>query len=133
MDTDAADILVSRDFKINMLNSVSSRKIDSICQRLILSQFISDSTHFTENSTSLIGIILTTNPELIYLPGVGEPCFDLQVRYHCPIFGLLNFKKAKIHTFKRHIWLFDKGNYTLLRQQASNINWEQLKNSTINI
>ncbi|XP_053388703.1 uncharacterized protein LOC128551811 [Mercenaria mercenaria] len=132
VDTGIPDIIVTGDFNINMQNPDVSRKISSLCQRLSLTQCISDPTHFTENSSSLIDIILTSNHRLIHASGVGVPCLDQQVRFHCPIFGLINFKKSKIHTFKRHIWLFDKGNYQLLREKAANINWHQLKHTNIN-
>lgn len=85
-DTNAYDILITGDFNLDMTDNRSSKKINDLCQEYNLSQIISEPTHFTENSRSLIDLIMTSNVADILLSGVGEPFFDQNIRYHCPIF-----------------------------------------------
>jgi hypothetical protein len=83
VDSGIPNIIIMGDFNIKMLNSTASRKLISLSQQLYLTQLISEPTHFTESSNSLIDIILTSNPLFIYTVGVGDPCLDQPVRYHC--------------------------------------------------
>ena len=133
VDTGISNIIVTGDFNINMLDTTSARKLHSLCQQFSLSSCISEPTHFTENSASLIDNILTSNENLIFLSGVGDPFLNQNVRYHCPIFGLINLKLNKNKTFKRHVWIFDKGDYQQLRNKALNINWNNLIHKNIDI
>ena len=132
VDTGITDIIITGDFNINMSDATSARKINSLCQQLSLFQCISDPTHFTEHSSSTIDLILTSNKDIIKMSGTGDPCLEQATRYHCPIFCFLNLKSIKHPVFKRNIWLFDKGNYQLLREHVSNINWEHIKDNNIN-
>ena len=97
-DTNAYDILITGDFNLDMTDNRSSKKINDLCQEYNLSQIISEHTHFTENSRSLTDLIMTSNVDDILLSTVtvGEPFFDQNIRYHCPIFCVLNFEKPKI-------------------------------------
>ena len=94
---------------------------------------ITDPTHFTETSNSIIDLFLTSNKTDVLLSGVGEPFLEQNIRYHCPIYCILKFDKPKLKPFSRHIWLFDRGNYESLSQEISNTNWDMLKNNDINI
>ena len=49
------------------------------------------------------------------------------------IYGIFKFSKPKIKTFKRHIWSYDKGNYDILRDKASSIDWGSLQDDDIDI
>ena len=42
---------------------------------------------------SVIDLLFVKNKDSILTAGVGEPCLDMHVRYHCPIFGVFNFLK----------------------------------------
>ena len=53
------------------------------------------------------------------------------IRYHCPVYGILKFAKLKRKTFKRHIWDYEKGNYQSLREQASLVDWPALYDDNI--
>ena len=72
---------------------------------------MSESTHFTENSSSLIDLFLTSNINNILISGVGEPCLEQNIRYHCPIFCVFKFTEIVSSIFTRNIWLYDKGDY----------------------
>ena len=57
------------------------------------------------------------------LSGVGDPFLSSGIRFHCPVYTLLKFKKPKLKSFKRHIWLYDEGNYDLLHDKATTTDW----------
>ena len=54
IDTGVSDVIVTVDFNFNFLNSQSRRKIDTLCTQFSLYQSISQPTHYTEYSSSLI-------------------------------------------------------------------------------
>ena len=131
IDTGIMDIVITGDFNYNMLNDVTKRKISSICQQFSLQQCIDQPTHFTENSCSLIDLIFVSNEDNALFCGVGEPFLSQDVRFHCPVFGILNFSKPKSKSFTRHIWSYDRGDFNLLREKASLTDWNLLKNEDI--
>ena len=63
--------------------------------------------------------------------GVGDPFLHQDIRYHCPIYGILNFCKPKRKAFSRRIWQYDHGNYDLLRQKAVDTDWNLLRHDNI--
>ena len=116
-----------------MLSQQTSRKIDTVCQTFSLSQIISEPTHFTEHSSSLIDLLVVSNKDHVLLSGVGDPFLTQQVRYHCPIYGIFKFSKPKQMSFKRHVWYYERGDYNLLRNKASEIDWDTLQNDDIDV
>ena len=74
-------------------------------------------THFTENSFSLIVLLLVSNKDRIIVSGVGDPFLRQDIRYYCPVFGVFNFSKPKIKCFKRRVWQYDRGDYDLLKKR----------------
>ena len=72
-----------------------------------------------------------SNKDNLILSGVGDPFLNQQMRYHCPIFGILKFSKPKSKSFSRHIWDYNNGDYNLLREKASQMDWESLKDDNI--
>ena len=131
VDTGIADIIITGDF--NMLNSQYACKINSLCQQFSLYQSISEPTHFTENSSSLIDLLLVSNKDRIIFSGVGDPFLQQYLRYHCPVFGVFNFSKPKIKCFKRRVWQYDRGDYDLLKQKAYSSDWNSPQNPEINV
>lgn len=113
VDTGITDILITGDFNFNILNPQTARKIESFCTIFSLYQSIKQPTHFTENSSSLIDIVLVSNKDNLIITGVGEPFLNQEIRYHCPVFGILKFTKPRQKTFTRHIWSYDNANYNL--------------------
>ena len=55
------------------------------------------------------------------------------MRYHCPTFGILKFSKTKSKSFDRHTWDYNNGDYDLLRDKTSEIDWNSLNNDNIDI
>ena len=60
-DTTINDIIVVGNFNLYMQKPTSSRKIETLCQMNNLSNIISEPTHFTESSSTLIDLFLVTN------------------------------------------------------------------------
>ena len=122
VDTNVDDIIVTGDFNYDMLKPQSSSKINSVCLRYGLSSVVSEPTHFTESSSSLIDLILLSTKLDILYSGVGEPFLDQNIRYHCPVYGLLNMSTPKKTTFKRRVWKYDDGEYGTLRRNVAEFN-----------
>ena len=78
------------------MNDVTNRKILSICQLFSVHQYITEPTHFTEISYSLLDIILVSNKNSVITCGAGSPFLTQDIRYHCPVYGILKFSKPKI-------------------------------------
>ena len=133
VDTGTSDIIITGDFNFNVLNSQAKKKIDSLCSQFSLHQLLTDPSHFTEHSSSLLDLILVSNKEHLILHGVGGPFLDQQLRYHCPIYGFCKFSKPKAKAFTRHIWMYNNGNFSLLREKASSIDWHALENDDISL
>ena len=84
-------------------------------------------THFTEHSSSIIDLTFASNKNNILLSGVGDPFFDQNVRYHCPVYFVLNFHKNVAPAFYRHIRFFDRGDFQSLSRDIRETDWESLK------
>ena len=97
LDTGITDIIITGDFNYNLLNPVSSRKIDSLCTEFSLFQSINQSTHFTENSSSLIDVLMVSNKDYLILSVVGDPFLNQQIRYTAPFMEFSNFQNPKIN------------------------------------
>ena len=90
-------------------------------------QSITEPTHYTERSEpSLIDVILVHNPDSLVASGVEQ-----NLRFHCPIFGLLKFQKTKVKSYTRQIWNYALGNYDLLRAKASETGWDSLRHASL--
>ena len=133
VDTGVSDIIVTGDSNLYMLNPQTARKISSSCDQFSLHQMIKDPTHFTENSSSLIDLVLVSNEDHVIHCGVGDPFLQQELRYHCPVFGVFSFSKPKRKSFKRHIWRYEQGDYNLLRQRAATTDWTAFNNPNINV
>ena len=114
-DTNISNILITGDFNLDIL-----------CQQFNFEQIINEPTHFTENSSSLIDLILTSNRNTILLSGVCEPFLEQNIRYHCPVFCVLTFSKPLAPLYKRRVFIYDRGNYQALTD------WQTLKSENIN-
>ena len=132
MDSSISNIIITVDFNINQLNPTSNKKINTLCNKFNLFHLIEEPTHYTENSSSLIDLLFVTNKESVLTSGVGEPCLDTNIRYHCPIFGVFNFLKPKRTSVRRVIWKYDQDDYNTLKSYLNDINWNELKSNDIN-
>ena len=55
------------------------------------------------------------------------------MRYHCPVYFVLNFHKIIAPASHRHIWLYERGDYQSFSRDIHETNWEPLKNNDIDI
>ena len=133
VDTGIDDVIITGDLNLNMSNPQSACKIQSLSEQFSLCQCISEPTHFTEHSSSLIDILLLTKPNHLILSGVGDPFLQQDVRYHCPINGIFNFGKQKKKSNIRHIWKYEQGDYVTLKHMVNTFDWTSLKHEDINI
>ena len=116
INTGINNMIITGDFNFNTLNSQSARKIQSLSQQFSLRQCISEPTHFTEHSSSLIDLLQLTKPNHLFFCGVGDPFLQQDVRYHCLIYGIFNFAKPKQKSYTRHICKYDQGDYVTLKK-----------------
>ena len=133
LDTQINNIIITGDFNLDILRHPTSRKVSELCEQFSLHQTITDPTHFTENSSSLIDIILTSDKNNLIYSGVAEPFLQQDVRYHCPVYGVFKYTKASRKSFTRRIWSFDRGDYDLLRNKVADTDWDSLSDPDVNI
>jgi hypothetical protein len=128
VDTGINTIVVLGDFNEDQLKP-QNNKMSNIFVKYNMNQFINEPTHFTENSSSCINLISSTDPNVIDLIHVGQPFLNVNVRYHCPIYGIFKVPKTLHTCFKRRIWLYDRGNYNQYREKLQRVDWDELINS----
>ena len=97
-NTNITDLIILGDFNYNMLTN-DNNKIRDTMLHYNLSQVIKDATHFTENSSSLIDLILLRNTANMLTSGVIDNFLTEQIRYHCPIIVLLKFLRPSVKTY----------------------------------
>ena len=83
---------------------------------------IQELTHFTEHSSSLIDILIVSNKRHVIKCCVSDPFLHQDTRYHCPIYGILNFCKPKRKAFKRRIWKYEQVITIFLDKKQQKIN-----------
>ena len=70
---------------------------------------------------------------MFYIRKSALPCLN-QVRYHLPITGVLNHPTIVNASFKRNIFLYDKGDYESYRNLLSVVDWDEIfRNDDIDI
>ena len=109
------DIVILGDFNCNMHNNNLPNRLQNLILSYDLCQLIDEPTHFTENSSTLIDLAIVNNPSNVLFSDVISPIVPNLVRFHCPILVTLKFRKSIQKTFKREVWLYDRGNYNHYR------------------
>ena len=133
IDTEHNNIIATGDFKLNMLTNNTARKIHSLCSEFALHQSIAEPTHYTETSSSLIDLILVHNQDSLVASGVGDPFLEQDLRFHCPIFGLLKFTEPNPKLYTRQIWNYGRGVFQLLRAKTAETDWDALRHENFDI
>lgn len=132
-DTNIDNILITGDFNLDILKQSSNRKITDLCQYFNLEQLITEPTHFTETSSSIIDIFLTANKNNILISGVGEPFLEQNIRYHCPVYCVINFNKIKTPVYRRKVYLYDRGDYQAFAADLRQTDWNIIKSDDIDV
>ena len=73
LDTQINNIVVTGDFYLDIYRHQTARKVFEICEQFSLYQTVTEPTHYTENSSSLIDIVLTSDKSNLINSGVAEP------------------------------------------------------------
>ena len=124
-DTDISQIIILGHFNRDINKTSSCNKINSICQQYKLRRMITEQTHFTERSSSLIDIILVSNPSSSILSGVGDLFLNQEIRFHCSIF--IVFKFLKLHKSQlKDIFGNTKTVTMKTKEKFRNSDWESL-------
>ena len=126
-NTNIDNIIIAGDFNSDFMN-VNHSKMKNLIASYNFNQVITDPTHFTENSRSLIDLIICKNVRNVLTSFVSDPFIPDLVRYHCPVVVVLKFIKPKQHVYKRHIWLYDRGDYENFRRIINSSNWDTIIN-----
>jgi hypothetical protein len=130
---DTHDIIITGDFNINQLSDNHRNKISSLLTQYSFQQLITEPTYMTEHSSSLLDLVMVNNPTSVLHTEVGPPLLN-QVRYHLPITGVLNHPTIVNASFKRKIFLYDKGDYESYRNLLSVVDWDGIfRNDDIDI
>ena len=87
-----------------------------------MSQLISQSTHFRQNSHSCIDLIIMDQPNLIVDSGVQSSLH--KNCQHEIIYGVTNLQIPSPPPFKRRVWKYHKANVESLRSDISRVDWE---------
>ena len=132
IDTKIKNILITGDLNENQLNSADT-KIKNISSNYDFYQLITEPTSITENSSTLIDLFLTNNPQNITYSAVCEPFLDVNIRYHRPIVALINSPKQTDFIVRRKIWLYNRGDYENFRSNIGNKEWDPLFNNQLSI
>ena len=130
-DTNIQHILITGDFNLDILKQPFNKKVLDLCQHFSLDQLINEPTHYTESSSSIIDLFLTSNINNVLLSGVGDPILDQNIRYHCPVYCVLKFDKLITPIYTRHIWLYDRGDYESFSRDLNDIDWSSINNDDI--
>ena len=125
-DTNVPNITITGDFNLDVSKHASYRKINDLCQHFNLEKIITEPTHHTGNSDSVIDLFLMANKNRVLLNGVGEPYLDQNIRYHCPVYCVYNFDKIITPSFTRNIYLYHLGDYQTHTLSWTYWNWLEL-------
>ena len=117
------DLVILGDFNSDLLKPMHANRIQNLTNSYNLHQLIDEPTHYTENSSSLLDLAIVSKPENVVYSGVSSPFIPDLIRYHCPIIVTLKFRKPIQKPFKRHIWLYDKGDYNKYKRLLSENDW----------
>ena len=120
------DIINVGDFNTDMKNPNASTKIQNLSSSYNFRQLIDKPTHYTENSSSVIDLVLVSKPENVLYSDVVSPFIPNPVRYHCQTVLYLKYRKLVSKVYKPHIWQYDRGDYNEFRHRLSQVNWDHV-------
>ena len=115
-NTNISDIIIVGDLNNDLLTPSKCKHLKDLMTNYGLTQLINEPTNFTEQSSSLIDIIMTSKVNTIIASEVCDPFLPSLVRYHCPVAVILSFLKFKAQNYKRRIWKYDEADYNKYRQ-----------------
>ena len=93
-----------------------------LIQEYSLTQLITEDTHYTENSSSLIYLILARSKTHVLTSGIIDTFIPNQIRYHCPTIVLLKFLRPVSKTYTRRIWNYKLTDFDKFRSSLTEYN-----------
>ena len=119
-NTSISDIIITGDFNFNMAQNALN-KMSELILEYNLTQLISEPTHVTEHSSSILDLILVRNKNVL-LSGVADPFIPNQIRYHSPVIVLLKFTRPVTKSIKRRVWYYKLEDYEKYRLELTERN-----------
>ena len=98
--------------------------VPDLCLLSCFELIINEPTHYTENSSSLSDLILTSNRNTILLSGVGAPFLEQNMSYHCPLFCVLTFSKLLASLYKHRVFIYERDNYQAFSNDLVQTDWQ---------
>ena len=80
--------MIAGDFNSDFMNTNHS-KMKNLISSYNINQVITDPTHFTESSHSLIDLVICKNVGNVLTSFLSDPFILDLVRYHCPVVVVL--------------------------------------------
>lgn len=121
-NTKISKIIITGDFDANLLtNNYQSEYLINIMNMYNMTQLIEEPNHFTEETCTLLDVIIVSDSNILEKAYVGDCFLDQNVRYHCPVYASLTLCNQTSHSFKREIWLFNQGDYVSYRNSLNSI------------
>ena len=103
--------------------SFKGKNIESATSQFGLYQLINESTHLSENSSSCINLIFTSQSNLVVESGV-HPSLHPNC-HHQIVFATFNLIISYPPPYSREVWHYREAYTDLIRRAISNFNWEK--------
>ena len=101
-------------------NTRDGELLKSFFESLSCSQFVHEPTRFHGGNDSCLDLFFTNNPALIINTTVHPLINNCD---HAPVSVTLKSKFSYIHSFKRNVWDFKRGDFNMLRNILSHHCW----------
>ena len=103
-NTQIRDIVLLGDFNCDA-SKLQNNRILNIMQQCNFDQMVYEPTHFTETTSTVLGLIFVRNKSNASKAGNLDPFIENQVRHHIPVAVIFKFIKNIQKSYKRHIWI----------------------------
>ena len=87
INTDLSEIIILGDLNINLSLQLNNNQLGDICHLFDMDQLIREPTRITLSSSTIIDLILTTNPKLHVRSGI----VNYNISDHYPVYTVLQF------------------------------------------
>ena len=99
----------------------NGKNLEQFCNGNDLTIHVKTPTRITEHSATILDQFLSNIPEFVLNTKVLAP---LATNDHCTITLTLSFKKQKVKTYKRLIWLYKLADFDGMNDYIKNYNWD---------
>ena len=103
-------------------NAFEDSKIEAITSQFGLQQIINEPTHIQGKSESCIGLIFSSQPNLMMFLGIHSSLH--QNGHHQIIFAKFNLKVHYPPTYEHEVWHFKKANIDDIKRAINGFPWE---------